>query len=60
MAKEGVDTFIEIGPSKVLAGLNKRIIPDAKVYSISDKESLENAITSSVKGYTTRETTEKH
>ena len=44
MVEEGVDTFIEIGPGKVLAGLNKKIAPEATVYNIFDKESLENTI----------------
>ena len=46
MVEEGVDTFIEIGPGKVLAGLNKKIAPEATVYNIFDKESLENTIDS--------------
>ena len=44
MVSEGVDTFIEIGPGKVLAGLNKKIVPEAAVYSVFDKESLEDVI----------------
>lgn len=44
MALEGVDTFIEIGPGKVLAGLNKKIIPEATVYNVFDKESLETTV----------------
>lgn len=44
MVSEGVDTFIEIGPGKVLAGLNKKIAPEATVYNIFDTESLENTI----------------
>ncbi len=44
MVSEGVDTFIEIGPGKVLAGLNKKIAPEAIVYNIFDKESLEKTI----------------
>ena len=44
MAEEGVDTFIEIGPGKVLAGLNKKIAPEATVYNVFDKASLEVTI----------------
>ncbi|RFU63236.1 [acyl-carrier-protein] S-malonyltransferase [Peribacillus saganii] len=36
----GVDTFIEIGPGKVLGGLIKKIDRSVTVYSISDAESL--------------------
>ena len=51
MISEGVDTFIEIGPGKVLAGLNKKIAPDAFVYNIYDKESLKNTITDLKKAF---------
>lgn len=44
MAGDGVEIFIEIGPGKVLAGLNKKIAPEAKVFNIYDKESLESTI----------------
>ena len=44
MIAEGVDTFIEIGPGKVLAGLNKKIAPDANVYNVFDLASLEATV----------------
>ena len=46
MAADGVEIFVEIGPGKVLAGLNKKIVPDAKVFNIYDKESLDTTIAS--------------
>ena len=46
MVSEGVDTFIEIGPGKVLAGLNKKIAPDATVYNVFDVASLEATVES--------------
>lgn len=44
MAAEGVEIFVEIGPGKVLAGLNKKIAPEAKVLNIYDKASLEATV----------------
>ena len=44
MVEEGVDTFVEIGPGKVLAGLNKKIAPESTVYNVFDKESLESTV----------------
>ncbi len=44
MVENGVDTFIEIGPGKVLAGMIKRISKTAKVYNISDLASLESTV----------------
>ncbi|HSA05890.1 MAG TPA: ACP S-malonyltransferase [Candidatus Gastranaerophilales bacterium] len=42
MVDAGVNTFIEIGPGKVLSGMIKKISKTANVYNVCDKESLEN------------------
>ena len=46
MTSEGVEIFVEIGPGKVLAGLNKKIAPEAKVFNIYDKASLDATVQS--------------
>jgi [acyl-carrier-protein] S-malonyltransferase len=40
MIEDGVDTFIEVGPGKVLSGLIKRISGDVVVRNVGDVESL--------------------
>lgn len=39
--KLGVNTFVECGPGKVLAGLNKRILSDAQCFTLEDKAGFE-------------------
>ena len=41
---QGVTRFVECGPGKVLAGLNKRIVPDAKTETLFDTDSLLKAL----------------
>src|SRR4030043_885893 len=46
IADSGVDTFIEVGPGKVLTGLIKQIEPSAKAFNVEDMKSLENTLAS--------------
>lgn len=41
MSAAGVDTFIEVGPGKVLTNLIKRIAPDATAIALDDADALE-------------------
>ncbi|MDX1319021.1 MAG: ACP S-malonyltransferase [Oceanospirillum sp.] len=44
MIAQGVDTTVECGPGKVLAGLNKKIQRSLKVLAVNDPESLTSTI----------------
>ncbi len=44
MVNEGVSTFIEIGPGRVLSGLIKRINKDVKTLNIGDAQAIKNLI----------------
>lgn len=45
LVAEGVATFVEIGPGKVLNGLMKRIDRSVEILNAADAESLENVFT---------------
>jgi len=44
MASQGFDTFIEIGPGKVLSALVKRIIKEATVLNVEDVKGMEETL----------------
>lgn len=44
MIDHSVDTFIEIGPGKVLSGFVRKIDKTKKVYQVEDKDSLEKVV----------------
>lgn len=52
MVADGVDTIVEIGPGKVLAGLCKKINPALNVLNVYDEDSL-NATVESLKAVVT-------
>jgi [acyl-carrier-protein] S-malonyltransferase len=41
MIADGVDTFVEVGPGKVLSGLVRRVRRDLTVFHVSDPEGVE-------------------
>jgi [acyl-carrier-protein] S-malonyltransferase len=44
MSQMGITHFIEIGPGKVLTGLVKRIVPEAKTWNVMDQESYAHVL----------------
>jgi [acyl-carrier-protein] S-malonyltransferase len=44
MASDGCDTFIEIGPGKVLSGLVRRIVKEATVLNVEDQKSMSDTL----------------
>ncbi len=44
MVTQGVETFVELGPGKVLTGLSKRIDKSVPCYGVHDLKSLEQAL----------------
>jgi [acyl-carrier-protein] S-malonyltransferase len=43
LVREGVDTFVEVGPGKVLSGLIRRIAPAARTFPVEDLAGLDAA-----------------
>ena len=44
LANQNISAAIEVGPGKVLSGLNKRILKGLPVFNVEDKESLESTL----------------
>lgn len=49
IASSGTNTFIEVGPGKVLSGLIKRIEPSAKILNVENMETLEKTASELIK-----------
>ena len=46
MTASGVGTFVHIGPGDVTAGLAKRTVPDANVFTVSSLDDIDSAVES--------------
>jgi [acyl-carrier-protein] S-malonyltransferase len=44
LAREGVTTFVELGPGSVLSGLVKKTVPGVRTLSVDSPQSLEAAL----------------
>ena len=44
MMRDGIDTFIELGPGKTLSGFVKKTLSDVTILSVTDMETLENTL----------------
>ena len=44
MIEDGVDTFVEIGPGRTLAGFMKKINRNVKVYNIASWDDVEKVV----------------
>lgn len=50
LLEQGVDTFVEMGPGKVLSGLIKRVSRNVKVAQVEDPATLEKTLASLAEG----------
>lgn len=44
MVSDGVDTFVQCGPGSALAGMVKRIVPNARILHVADEASLDATV----------------
>jgi len=44
MIEDGVETFVEIGPQRVLSGLIRRIVKSKKILNVEDQKSLDKTL----------------